>query len=50
MLKKIYTVLNSTGNYTQYFIITYKGKNLQQNIYTYVTESLHHTPETNTTL
>ena len=38
----------STGNYIQYLVRTYKGKNLKK--HTHVTESLCCTPETNTTL
>ena len=44
------------GNYTQYFVITYKGKESEK-VYTYtytytyihihITESLHFTPEAN---
>ena len=37
----------STGNYTQYFVITYKGKESEKD---YIAESLCCTPETNTTL
>ena len=53
-------LLYSTGNYTQYFVITYKGKESEKeyiyniyiiyNIQIYITESLCYTPETNTTL
>ena len=49
-------LLYSTGNYAQYFIIIYKGKESEKEyIYTYKknihrTESLYHTPETNRTL
>ena len=40
-------LLYSTGNYTQYLVVTYNGK---EYIYIYITESLRCTPETNTTL
>ena len=49
-------LLYSTGNSTQYSIITYKGENLKENGYIYIYiyiciyESLCCTPETNTTL
>ena len=57
-------LLYSTGNYTQYFVITCMGKNLKKKIYIYVcvyvciyiyiyiyiSESLCCTPETNITL
>ena len=39
-------LLCSTGNYIQYFIVTYNGKELE-NIYVCVLKSLHCTPETN---
>ena len=45
-----------TENYTQYFVITYKGKELEKSekeyiyIYTYIQESLYCTPETNVIL
>ena len=39
-------LLYSTGNYTQYFIIIYKGKESKKE-YTYIYESLWCTPETN---
>ena len=29
-------MLYSTGNYTQYYVITYKEKNLKKNIYIYI--------------
>ena len=46
-----YSILYSTGKYTQYFVITYKGKESEKKyIYIYITESLFCTPETNTTL
>ena len=35
---------------TQYFVITYKGKESEKNMYICITESLCCTPETNTTL
>ena len=40
----------STGNSTQYFVITYKGKESEKktDIYVCITESLCCTPETNT--
>ena len=37
----------STGNNTQYFVITYKGKESEKE---YITKSLCCTPETNMTL
>ena len=40
-------LLYSTGNYTQYFVVTYKGKESEKE---YISESLCYTPETNTTL
>ena len=43
-------LLYSTGNYTQYFIIAYKGKESEIDIYACITESLCCTLETNTTL
>ena len=44
-------LLYSTENYTQYFVITYKGKESEKiDVYVYITESLCCTPETNTTL
>ena len=36
-------LLHSTGNYSQYLVITYKGKESEK-------ERLYCTPETNTTL
>ena len=42
-------LLYNTGNYTQYFVITYMGKNLKK-IYVYITESLGCTPETNNSI
>ena len=37
------------GNYTQYFVVTYKGKESEKkDIYACITESLCCTPETNT--
>ena len=33
-------LLYSTGNYIQYLVISYKGKELKKYIYTYKTESL----------
>ena len=39
----------STGNYTQYFVITYKGKEFEKE-YVYITESLCCIPVTNTKL
>ena len=35
------------GNYTQYFLITYKGKNLKKDICVCITKSLCRIPETN---
>ena len=44
-------LLYSTGNYTQYFVITHKGKKSEKvDIYVCITESLCCTPETDTTL
>ena len=54
-------LLHSTGNYIQYFIITYNGEESEREhiyvyifiylyIYIYITESPSFTPETNTTL
>ena len=45
-------LLYITENSTQYYIITYMGKESEKNgdIYLYITESLCCTPETNTTL
>ena len=46
----------STRNYTQNFVITYKGKESEKEyiyilfIYTHITKSLCYTPETNMTL
>ena len=47
----------STGNYIQYLVITYNGKEYEKNhtylhtyTYTYTTESFFCPPETNTTL
>ena len=41
----------NTGNFTQYFVITYMSKSLKEiNICVCITESLYYTPETNTTL
>ena len=50
-------LLNSTRNYTQYFVITSKGKESEKAytyiyklyIHTHITKSLYYTPETNTT-
>ena len=42
-------LLYSTGNYIQYPLINHNGKEYEK-IYIYKTESLHCTPETNTTL
>ena len=45
------TYCSSTGNHTQYFVITYKGKEpeiyIYIYIYIYITEALCCTPETN---
>ena len=41
-------LLYSTGNYTQYFIITYVGKESEIEIHRYVTESLCCILKTNT--
>ena len=41
-------LLYSTWNYTQHFVIAYKIKEYEKE-YTYITESLCCTPETNTT-
>ena len=44
-------LLHSTGNYTQYVVITYKGKEYEKiDTYAYITESFFCTPETKTTL
>ena len=45
-------LLYSTGNYTQYFVTTYKGKEYEKKkyIYVYITESFFCTPVTKTTL
>ena len=44
-------LLYSTENYTQYFVITYKGKESEKEyIYVCITESLCYTCETKTTL
>ena len=40
----------STGNYIQYPIINYNGKENEKNVYTLITESLCYTEEINTTL
>ena len=44
----------STGNYIQYLVITYNEKESEKSIHThthiYITDSLCHTLETNTTL
>ena len=40
-------ILYSTGNSTQYFVITYKGNESEKE---YMTESLCCIPESNTTL
>ena len=42
-------LLYSTGNSTQHFVITYKGKEPEKE-YICITESLCYTPETNTTV
>lgn len=42
--------LHSTGDYTQYFIKTYKEKESEKNRYACITESLCFAPETDTTL
>ena len=43
--------MQSTSIYTQYFVITYKRKELEKEyIYVCITESLCCTPENNTTL
>ena len=44
-------LLYSTVNYTQYFVITYMGKEPENKwIYIYITDSLCCTPEANRTL
>ena len=50
-------LLYSTGNYSQYLVITYNGKESEKEyicacayIYVRITEPLYCTPETNTTL
>ena len=41
-------IVYSTGNYTQYFVISYKGKDSEKkNRYIHITESLCCMPETN---
>ena len=53
---RLFNLLYSTGNYAQYFIITYKGKESEIYMHTYIyththihkTELLCCTPETNT--
>ena len=41
----------NTENYTQYFVISYKGKESEKiDIYVCITETLCYTPETNTIL
>ena len=42
--------LHSRGNYAQYLVITYNGKESEKSMYIHKTESLCCTPETNTTL
>ena len=42
-------LLYSTGNYIQYPVITYNGKEYEKE-YIYINESLFRTPETNKTL
>ena len=53
-IKRIHhqVLLRSTGNYIQYFIITYKGKESGKYIYIreYLTESLCGSSESDTTL
>ena len=45
------TLLYSTGNYSQYLILTCNGKEFEKKkIYIYITESLCCTPEINTAL
>ena len=44
-------LLYSTGNYIQYLVMTYNGKNLKKNVcicYVHVTEPLCCIPETST--
>ena len=48
-------LLYSTGNFTQYSVITYMGKESEEEyihvcIYIYISKSLCYTPETNTAL
>ena len=44
-------LLYSTGNSTQYLVITYNGRECKNKyIYLYITESLYCIPEANTTL
>ena len=54
ILKKITNkdLLYSTGNYTQYFVITYKGKESEKNtcICRCITDSLCCTPGTNNSI
>ena len=50
-MSAIIQLLYSTGNYAQYLIITYNGKEYEKEyIYTYLCISLCYTPETNITL
>ena len=43
-------LLYSTGNYTQYFVVNYKGKILKKNTHTHMSEPLCCTLETTPTL
>ena len=43
-------LLYSTGNSTQYFVMTYMGKESKKRVGTRVTDSLWCTPQTNTAL
>ena len=45
---KAQNVKTSLGNYTQYFVITYKGKESKKNSCIWITKSLHCAFETNT--
>ena len=43
-------LLYSTGNYIQYPVIDYNGKELEKNVYTGINRSLCCSPETNAIL
>jgi len=42
--------LYSTENYIQYLVINHNEKDIKQNVYIYITQSLHYMVEINTTL